>query len=150
MRIPRLILRYDRNTPDNDFAVNGYVPNLSDGDIILPPPSLGLSRSVSFAIRQAEFGDGYTQRVVDGLNTRRSSWSVQWLNLSTEDTIKAANFLDERAGAGAFEFNPLNAGPDKIVGDDYWTKVHCNEYSLSPKNADLYDVSCTFTKVFDL
>lgn len=64
-------------------------------------PQGGVEPTVTHRIKSAQFGDGYTQRVGDGINTRKEVWPLTFLGRKAEiEAIKA--FFDEHAGHKAF------------------------------------------------
>ena len=101
-------------------------------------PSIGVNLSSNFKVRQAQFGDGYQQRVGDGINTNARSWSVSFNNdAATIDTIQA--FLDVELGVTSFTWVP----PVGVSG-----KFICMGYSRSIDDYDSETLSATFTEVF--
>ena len=60
--------------PDIGFAVTGIT-----GQVV---PDRGMARSSQPLVRSAKFGDGYEQRLADGLNSLSESFSVTFSNLS--------------------------------------------------------------------
>lgn len=83
-------------------------------------PSRGFSSDYKPRILEATFGDGYSQRVPDGINTNLGKWNLQFrnINLATADTILA--FLDARNGTEAFTWTPPGKGQS--------VSVICKEY----------------------
>ena len=69
-------------------------------------PSYAPQAEVTPRVRSARFGDGYEQRVVDGLNAQLRAFDLAFnLRTATEvDEIEA--FLAARAGAEAFDWTP--------------------------------------------
>jgi phage-related protein len=58
----------------------------------------GTTGYVTHAVRNAQFGDGYRQIAKDGLNARRSSWTVQMVNLTNERSDAVVDFIEGHAG----------------------------------------------------
>jgi len=98
-----------------------------------------------------EFGDGYTQRVADGLNTIRSSWSLEWtVSNANKNTIIA--FLEARGGYDSFLlptaiYTPLGETSTSLWTCDKWSSEY-TEYVDSVTN--IWNISLTITKEFDL
>lgn len=65
-------------------------------------PSVNTKQKKTYRVLKATFGDGYTQRAVDGLNATRQEWDVVWQQLTEADADTITDFLDAREGADAF------------------------------------------------
>jgi phage-related protein len=94
--------------------------------------------TLKFRVRTAQFGDGYSQRVADGINNKISSWPLTFVGKKADMQAIAA-FLDERAGWQAFNWTP----PAGVQG--YY---QAGEYNLSPIGGDVYTLTVTFQQVF--
>jgi phage-related protein len=69
----------------------------------------------------AKFGDGYEQRVLDGLNPMQTSWNLQWDMRPRDDALAIDLYLTAQQG-GAFDF--LDPHTDSIV------QVFCDKWSI--------------------
>ncbi|RKI09706.1 hypothetical protein D7Y15_23305 [Corallococcus sp. AB030] len=67
-------------------------------------PDYGAQADTVPRVRKAQFGEGYTQRSADGLNSVLRRWSLQFSNLSKVDADGLEAFLRARAGVESFEF----------------------------------------------
>src|SRR5262249_17439905 len=72
----------------------------------IPNPSFTTSLSVKPRILTSDFGDGYSQRTLDGINFNRQVWQVVWENLLDSERNNITNFLNALAGVGAFLWFP--------------------------------------------
>jgi phage-related protein len=66
-------------------------------------PDYGVRQRSSPNVKVIQFGDGYQQRVVFGLNQNLKSYSVTFRNLPETGSLSAdtiTDFLDDRAGDG--------------------------------------------------
>lgn len=108
----------------------------------IPPASYGSNPNSTARILQNNFGDGYTQRVADGLNSINVSWNLSWDLLDTPiaDTLEA--FLVARAGWESFDWTP----PRATIS----SKWICKQWSRKPTAAGYESFTATFDKVFDL
>lgn len=94
--------------------------------------------ATKFAVRVAQFGDGYSQAVPDGINNKMDTWPLSFTGAAALiSPIKA--FLDSMNGATRF----------------YWTPplrtqalFRCSDYSVQPHGGGLYTLSATFTEAF--
>lgn len=107
-----------------------------------PPrgPTLAPSRGSKPRVRRATFGDGYTQRTADGLNTEGESWSLVWtMSVADCDTVDA--FLKARAGVEAFLWTPPREGSAK--------KWLCPQWQRDFIDKTTDRISATFERVYD-
>lgn len=91
-------------------------------------------------ILSGQFGDGYEQRVADGINHNPESHSLTWSAQTLAERNAIVDFLKARGGVEAFNWTP----PAGVAG----TYV-CKEWSASPTTAIAHRVTATFTQVFE-
>ena len=102
------------------------------------PSPEGTSEDTATIVRNAQFGDGYSQRVKDGINSTRRTWTVNFaLPKASMNAIDA--FLRARAGTEAFTWTPPYGG----VGQ--WT---CEGWRKAPAGNLEYTLSATFKEEF--
>lgn len=103
-------------------------------------PSLNMRRSITPRTRVTAFGDGYRQRVGDGLNTTLANLQLTFdgRNVGEIDQIEA--FLAARAGTEAFLFP---------AGGDAQARYICPEFSRVWVGAGRYTLTATFEQVAD-
>lgn len=110
---------------------------------VAPSPANTTQKTVTGAVRRAEFGDGYSQRAPDGLNFTKCQLTLSWPALASADaaTIEAF-FIAEGSGATAFFYTPyLEATALK------WT---CATWTKSYVDGDIVSLQATFVQEFDL
>jgi len=83
------------------MAIGFIVPNITTSKVI---PDRSLSRSAKTSVRIAQFGDGYQQRVADGLNSVGDSFSLTFSNRTKEDIDDIVSFFESKKGVGSFSF----------------------------------------------
>lgn len=91
----------------------------------------------------SRFGDGYSQRAADGLNSKIQEWSISWtaVTASNRDIITAA--LD---AVGSWDYLTWQSPIDVAV----------KRYIMTPEGysidffGDRYIISCNIMQVFDL
>jgi len=90
----------------------------------------------------AEFGNGYTQRTQDGINSARAQWSISWDNLTSaeKDTVIAA--LD---AAGSHDTHTWTA-PDEATSKE-WRVTE--GYQLSTAGGSIFSISTTLQQEFE-
>lgn len=108
----------------------------------LPNCSYGSSRSLSHRVLSAEFGDGYSQRTADGLNTAVESWDVTWNNLTLANGRLLTKYLSTRRGYRSFKWTPPNEARYKV-----WI---CESFSDQPVTYNVRTISAKFKRVYDL
>lgn len=93
-------------------------------------------------VLQADFGDGYSQRAADGINSIGNVVALSWpvLSLTMSDMIE--DFLRARKGVEAF----LWTQPGKSVA----RKWICQDWQVDDVAFGRRSVTATFTEVFDL
>lgn len=86
----------------------------------------------TYRTRVAQFGDGYAQRVQDGINAKRSSWPLEFVG-SEEEIKPVQDFLDQHAGYLPFLWTPpLGTEKEFVTPEGYsLTAIHSGLFSLS-------------------
>jgi phage-related protein len=98
----------------------------------------GVSRKPTFRILKASFGDGYEQRVLDGINAKNEEYTVSFANREPEEVYTIADFLDATI-PGNFNFY-IN---DEIV------KVTTDSYDLSHESTVGHSISMSLRRVYE-
>lgn len=103
-------------------------------------PDFGAQLNKKPRVLTAQFGDGYIQRVGDGINIAPEEWSLTFsARTSTErDTILA--FFVARNGIEAFDWT----SPSGTVG-----KFICPEWAYTPVTAASNTITAKFKQVFE-
>lgn len=102
-------------------------------------------KSANFTTITAQFGDGYMQRAVDGINDKKESWNITYdnVNLNQRDSIWV--FIDSVKMSDVIEWTaPGDLLEKKWIIDPEGT---INEQA---KTGDIYTVGFTIMRVFDL
>lgn len=107
----------------------------------------GLSRQSKHRVLTARFGDGYEQRVLDGINTKDDMFNISFNNRDSEDINLIAGFLDDKAGKN-FEF---------VITDTFSSgslttstvKVVCDGYNINYTHADNHGLTCQLRRVYE-
>ena len=104
-------------------------------------PDTGLSRPIKQRILKSKFGDGYSQRSGDGINTREFDVNCNWTAISETVKDELLNFFDTQGGYLAFDYTLPNSSTVE--------KFTCEDYGETWQRGT-YDFSATLTRVFDL
>lgn len=103
-------------------------------------PDASFQKRVDPKVRLARFGDGYEQRIRDGINTMPQKWSLTFTGSRNEiDPIDA--FLTEHGGADYF----LWTTPDQVQG-----KYVCRSWTKKRERSVKVSIDAEFEQVFDL
>lgn len=89
-------------------------------------------------LRGAKFGDGYEQRVEDGINTQPKAWSLTFGVRDHDDAMDIKNFLRAQ-GASSFDWTDPDGDALKWV---------CRRISHQINGHNNEIVSVTFEQVF--
>ncbi|UFP98547.1 phage tail protein [Pseudomonas fitomaticsae] len=89
-------------------------------------------------VRTAQFGDGYSQAVGDGINTRVGTYPVTFTG-KREMIVAVKAFLDRHGGHKSFLWTPPLGEPSLF---------RAPERTISPKGADVFTLTTTFNQVF--
>ena len=83
-------------------------------------PDEPIGREEEPRINIAKFGDGYEQRVLDGINSLNQNWRCNWENREKSIVVSMINFLAAQKG-NAFQFKEPATGVMYQVFCDKWT-----------------------------
>jgi phage-related protein len=101
-------------------------------------PSLEIVGTTKYVVRTAQFGDGYSQCVPDGINNKFDTYPLTFSGDGTKiAAIKA--FLDATAGCQSFNWTP----PLRSIG-----LFRCDTPTIQPHGANSYTLTVNFTEVF--
>lgn len=103
----------------------------------------GLSRAPKFRVLTSKFGDGYSQRLGDGINTKEEEFSASFnTRLATEANLLAAYF-DYLGGVSAFSITITNLNTDENI------KVICEGYTLTYPYTSVHSINANFKRVYE-
>ena len=91
-----------------------------------------------FTVRTAQFGDGYIQKVADGINNEKQTWPLTFTKRKADAEAIAA-FLDLHKGAKSFAWKP------PLGQLSLWT---AGKYSINPLGAGIYRITVTFEQEY--
>lgn len=83
------------------MAIGFSVTNITDRKII---PDKTLSRQTSPRVRTQRFGDGYEQRLTEGINNLSDIFSLSFSNRTKEEADDIIAFFEAKAGVDSFDF----------------------------------------------
>lgn len=104
-------------------------PNIAPGD--------KSQKTKEFRVLTADFGDGYSQSVPDGLNTHIESWDLTFEHYPASDINTITTFLDARLGSQSFYWTPPDELTPKLWKQDGSYSVAFNGPSTRTLNVTL-------------
>ncbi len=109
-------------------------------------PDRTMSNAIQPRVLKVQFGDGYEQRIQDGINNLRQEFSVTFNNRPKAEIDDIVAFLNNKAGTTAFNFTY----PDSNAGGGETTiKVVCQDWSQRYSYDDFYSASMKFRRVYE-
>lgn len=99
--------------------------------------------NTSYRTLRTQFGNGYEQRSIDGINYKQDNWKVNYENLNATDRATVWAFLAAVGGVGVITWTPPNGIAGKFVLD----QGTVSEQQLS---GNIFTISFTVRQVFDL
>lgn len=101
-------------------------------------PAYSAQQNKKPRVRAMQFGDGYEQRVQDGINTIKRIWSLRFTTSSADlDAVDA--FLTNMGGSTSFDWTP----PHGAAG-----RFRCDEWNDGLEGYNRRVITATFTEVF--
>ncbi|WP_410824338.1 phage tail protein [Methylobacterium oryzisoli] len=109
-----------------------------------PPvaPSPGTTNKPELALLKAEFGDGYSLTVPNGLNHIRKVITLKWDVLTSAQAAQITAFLEERGGHQPFYYTPSRTSTP--------VKFTCEDWSETQNAAGLSAFTATLKQDFSL
>jgi len=104
----------------------------------------GFSESPEPRVLKAQFGDGYEQRIVDGINNITRTWQMTFANRTKEDIDKLYKFFNTLAGVDTCKLTV----PHAVDGEETVTVV-IEGYARSLNTHNYYSMSCQAREVFE-
>ena len=108
-------------------------------------PDKGLSRQSTPRVLRIQFGDGYEQRIAEGLNSSQESYQISYSNRPKAEIDDIAAFMDEKKGVTSFNY----VIPDTNNGGETTIKVVCDQYNLVYVRDSSYTFTATFRRVYE-
>ena len=125
-----------------------------DGGSTYATPDKSMAKQSTPRVLVASFGDGYEQRIADGINTLNETYSLSFASRPKADIDDIVAFLDGKKGVSSFPLilpdsnvtsNP--AGPAGVGERE--VKVVTTDYSVSYNYDNFYSLSLSLKRVFE-
>lgn len=104
-----------------------------DGSVQCWVPDIPFTRNDEWRLNVAKFGDGYEQRVLDGINALDREWSLKWNNRTAAVITAMTTYLANLKAAG-FLFKDPTTGLTYTVFCDSWSI----SWNLRRRGGDYY------------
>jgi phage-related protein len=111
-------------------------------------PDKSLSRTITPRVLTAVFGDGYQQRIADGINNIAEDYSLTFQNRPKEDIDDIVAFLDGKKGVSNFTLTLPDTNNTTRTGERD-VKVITTDYSVSYDYDNFYSLTLSLKRVFE-
>ena len=88
-------------------------------------PDKGMTRSNEPVIFKAEFGDGYQQRIANGINNLKQEFSVSFATRPKAEIDDIVGFFESTNGVTAFDFTFADTNAS---GNEETVKVYVSQF----------------------
>lgn len=105
-----------------------------------PAPDFGCQLSKKPRVRTARFGDGYQQRVADGLNTAPEEWTLTFSARVASEANEILQFIEARNGVESFTWSSPRGTTGRFI---------CPEWTHTPNNHFTHTITAKFQQVFE-
>jgi phage-related protein len=109
-------------------------------------PDRGMSKRNEPAVFIAEFGDGYEQRIANGINNLKQEFNVSFATREKAEIDDIVGFFESTNGVTAFNFTFADTNAS---GNEETVKVYVKEFSQNWDYDDYYTLSATFKRVYE-
>ena len=107
------------------------------------PVDKGFTRQNTPRIHALSFGDGYEQRIADGINTLDQTMNVSFSTRPKADIDDLVAFFDGLGGVTKFEMTIDDCNGDETI------KVTCKSWSQTWAYDNFYSLSATFQRCYE-
>jgi len=111
-------------------------------------PDKQLTKQINPRVLTAKFGDGYEQRIVDGINNLNEEYSLSFKTRTKEEIDDIVAFLDTKAGVTKFTLTLPDSNNTTRTGERD-VKVVSTDYSVNYEYDNFYSLSLTLKRVFE-
>ena len=109
-------------------------------------PDKGFSRKNTPVVFRAEFGDGYEQRIANGINNLKPEFSLNFATRTKAEIDDIVDWFELKAGVTAFTYTYSDSNEG---GNEKAVKVVCDDWTQTWDYDDYYSLSCTFRRVYE-
>ena len=115
---------------------------LADGVQRIPDKSM--MRQTTPRVRTVSFGDGYEQRIQDGINSSEETYNTSFVNRTKAEIDAISDYFDTLKGVTAFNFTFPDTGDTETT-----IKVVVSDYQKTYLYDDFYSLTATLKRVYE-
>jgi phage-related protein len=119
----------------------------TDGTLVATPDK-SMSKSTAPKVLTATFGDGYEQRIADGINSLQETYSLSFKTRTKEAIDDIVLFLDTQKNVSKFLFTMPDSNNTTRTGEKD-VKVVATSYSVTYDYEDFYSLTLSLKRVFE-
>ena len=107
------------------------------------PVDKGFQRTSSPKVHTVTFGDGYEQRIADGINNLTQSMNVSFATRPKAEIDDLVAFFESLGGVSKFRMTIDDTNGAETI------KVVCRQWNQTWNYDDFYSLSATFDRVYE-
>lgn len=107
------------------------------------PVDKGFTRQSTPKIHSMDFGDGYTQRIADGINNLQQTMNVSFSTRPKAEIDDLVAFFESLGGVNKFEMTIDDTNGAETI------KVLCQQWSQTWAFDNFYSLSATFVRCYE-
>lgn len=112
-------------------------------------PDKGFSRDDTPVIFKTTFGDGYEQRIANGINALNSKFNVSFNTRPKAEIDDIIAFFTSKNGVTAFDWTIPDTNGSENSNTETTIKVICENWSQTWDYDDFYTASATLYRVYE-
>ena len=106
-------------------------------------PDKGFGRQTTMRVHVAQFGDGYEQRLTDGINTKQQTLSVSFSTRPKAEIDDLVAFFESLGGVSKFQMTIDDSNGNETI------KVVCKQWNQIWDFDNFYSLTATFERVYE-
>jgi len=115
---------------------------------LIATPDKSMTKTVAPRVLQISFGDGYEQRIADGINSINETYSLSFKTRTKEDIDDIVVFLDAQKNVAKFLYTMPDSNNTTRTGEKD-VKVVATNYSITYDYEDFYSLTLSLKRVFE-
>jgi phage-related protein len=119
----------------------------NNGNLIATPDK-SMTKTAATRVLQISFGDGYEQRIADGINSINETYSLSFKTRLKEDIDDIVSFLDAQKNVAKFLYTMPDSNNTTRTGEKD-VKVVATNYSITYDYEDFYSLTLSLKRVFE-
>lgn len=143
------------HTPSVSFNINNihwggyrYYSGLTRAEFFWKP-SYGSQFQIKPAVSVIKFGNGYEQRIADGINNNLQKFNLNFEGRDKNETRAIAHFLHKRKGVDSFFFDaPFPYNFD--ASQSYPKRFICDEWDVTYNFYNNYNITSKFSETSNI